>query len=256
MRILALLMIAVVLTLTACSTAAGTTEDSPPPEETEGAWRGLTIAPENRCSPYNRDDYDYPQSVEELIAARDGLVSPYDGTRFTNLAESDIDHVVALSEAHDSGLCAASAETRRGFARDLDNLALATPELNQNQKQGLDAGEWVPPLNRCWFAETVVKVRLKYDLTIDLREVEAVKAMLADCPDTGPESPAEPAPEDDPAPPPVKQYRVCADMRAAGWTRGVNRDGGTYRDSWDAAERETYSLNQSRDRDRDGHACE
>lgn len=45
--------------------------------------------------------------------------------------------------------------------------------------------------------------------------------------------------------------------RSAGWTSGVNRDGGTYSDFWDAAERTTYSLNhQSRDRDGDGHACE
>ena len=56
--------------------------------------------------------------------------------------------------------------------------------------------------------------------------------------------------------PPVKAYENCADMRAAGWTRGVTRDGGTYRGSWDAAERETYRLNPSRDRDDDGHACE
>ena len=57
--------------------------------------------------------------------------------------------------------------------------------------------------------------------------------------------------------PSVKAYENCADMRAAGWTRGVTRDGGTYRGSWDAAERETYRLNYpSKDRDDDGHACE
>ena len=31
------------------------------------SWRGLTIAPENRCSPYNSKDYSYPQSVEPKI---------------------------------------------------------------------------------------------------------------------------------------------------------------------------------------------
>ena len=24
-------------------------------------WRGLTVAPEHRCAPYDRDDYPYPQ---------------------------------------------------------------------------------------------------------------------------------------------------------------------------------------------------
>ena len=30
-------------------------------------------------------------------------------------------------------------------------------------------------------------------------------------------------------------------MRAAEWTRGVNRAGGTYRQSWNGAERETWN---------------
>ena len=45
-------------------------------------------------------------------------------------------------------------------------------------------------------------------------------------------------------------------MRGAGWNRGVNRNGGTYRPSWDDAEGRTYNLNTKSDRDNDGHACE
>ena len=76
-----------------------------------GTWRGIRIAPECRCTPYERDDYPYPQSVEARIADRlGGMRSPYDGTRFSSLRESDIEHVVVVSEAHDSGLCAASAD--------------------------------------------------------------------------------------------------------------------------------------------------
>ena len=56
--------------------------------------------------------------------------------------------------------------------------------------------------------------------------------------------------------PPVRAYSNCASMRSAGWNRGVNRNGGTYRDSWDDAEKRTYNLNTARDRDNDGHACE
>ena len=67
--------------------------------------------PECRCTPYDRDDYPYPQSIEAEIADRlGGMVSPYDGTRFESLRESDIEHILAVSEAHDSGLCAASAK--------------------------------------------------------------------------------------------------------------------------------------------------
>ena len=44
-------------------------------------------------------------------------------------------------------------------------------------------------------------------------------------------------------------------MRDAGWDRGVNQNGGTYQDSWDDAERDTYRLNAELDRNMDGQAC-
>ena len=145
-------------------------------------WRGLVTAPECRCTPYDRDDYDYPQSVEAQLAERlDGAWSPYDGTRFESLKESDIEHVVAVSEAHDSGLCGASLAVRARFARDLDNLTLATPRLNRHEKVARDAAEWLPELNRCWFAKTVIAVRQEYGLTIDRREADALDAILAGC---------------------------------------------------------------------------
>ena len=56
--------------------------------------------------------------------------------------------------------------------------------------------------------------------------------------------------------PPVREFRNCTEMRGAGWNRGVNRNGGTYRSSWNDAERRTYNLNTKSDRDNDGHACE
>ena len=56
--------------------------------------------------------------------------------------------------------------------------------------------------------------------------------------------------------PPVRAFNNCDAMHSAGWTRGVNQNGGTYQSSWDSAERQTYQLNTARDRDGDGHACE
>ena len=147
------------------------------------AWLRLTIAPEHRCAPYDRDDYPYPPDVELRIIDRQGLVSLYTGRRFASRRESDIEHVVALSEAHDSGLCAADAATRQRFAGDVDNLTLAAPDLNRNEKRAKDAGEWLPPRNRCWFTRTVVAVKLKYGLTVDRREYEALAAILSTCSD-------------------------------------------------------------------------
>ena len=150
-------------------------------------WRGLVVAPEHRCAPYNKDHYPYRQSVELDIIERLGgrIYGPYTGTYFSSRRHTDIEHIVARSEAHDSGLCDATAEVKAAFARDVLNLTLAAPEVNRcnaGGKCGFDAAEWLPALNRCWFASRVVTVRAKYRLTIDRREAAALDALLEDCP--------------------------------------------------------------------------
>ena len=149
-------------------------------------WRGLTVAPEHRCSPYDkRADYPYPQSVEQDIVRGLGAVyGPYTGTCFGSTGDTDIEHVVATSEAHDSGLCAADRATRKRFARDLRNLTLASPRVNRHQKSGKDAGEWVPVRNRCWFVGRVLEVKRAYRLTVDPREAEALERVLRGCTST------------------------------------------------------------------------
>ena len=72
-----------------------------PPQPLPGTWRGLVVAPEERCSPYDFDDYLYNQSVERRIVEElNGLVyGPYTGTHFENTRQTDIEHIVARSEA-------------------------------------------------------------------------------------------------------------------------------------------------------------
>ena len=102
---------------------------------------------------------------------------------FHSLQETDIEHIVARSEAHDSGLCSADRETRRAFAADLLNLTLAAPRLNRYVKKAKDAADWMPERNRCWFARQVVKVKRKYGLTVDWREMQALEGVLGGCGD-------------------------------------------------------------------------
>ena len=88
---------------------------------------------------------------------------------------------MARSEAHDSGLCGGDHATRRRFSEDLRNLTLAAPTVNRQQKQDHDAGGWLPPMNRCWFAARVVDVKRAYGLTVDRRERDALARTLAGC---------------------------------------------------------------------------
>ena len=149
-------------------------------------WRGLVVAPEGRCSDYSSNDYSYPQSVENDVveAMGDRIYGPYTGTCFSSIQETDIEHIVARSEAHDSGLCSADAETKLKFARDLLNLTLASPSVNRHIKSDKDAADWLPELNQCWYADRIVQVRLKYGLTIDQREADALESVLSFCEST------------------------------------------------------------------------
>ena len=155
-------------------------------QDSTHTWRGLVVAPEHRCSPYDKErDYPYPQSIEQdIVRGLDRVYGPYTDTCFTSARETDIEHIVATSEAHDSGLCARDRATRARFASDLRNLTLASPRVNRHQKSGKDAAEWLPERNRCWFAARVVEIRRAYDLTIDPREAAVLEQVLARCDST------------------------------------------------------------------------
>ena len=148
-------------------------------------YRGVRVEPEVRCAPYDRDEYRYPQSVEsEIIAGIGEIYGPYTGQCFATARETDIEHIVPLSEGHDSGLCSASAATKTRFARDVLNLTLASPRVNRYEKGAKDAAEWQPRRNACWFVERTLEVRRKYGLSIDRREADAIESTLAGCAST------------------------------------------------------------------------
>jgi hypothetical protein len=157
------------------------------PGVADNTWRGLSVEPENRCSPYNKkEQYPYPQSVEDTIVSLMGgrVYGPYTGRYFGSDSETDIEHIVAASEGHDSGLCHRSAQERVNFATDPLNLTLAAPEVNRcgiGGKCGFDASEWMPAKNKCWFANRVVQIKQKYSLSVDTREAEALEEVLSNC---------------------------------------------------------------------------
>ncbi|MCY4465497.1 MAG: DUF1524 domain-containing protein [Chloroflexi bacterium] len=109
------------------------------------------------------------------------IVSPYTGEVFSNRSQTDIEHIVATSEAHDSGLCAATESVRRQFAKDLDNLTLASPSVNRHQKSDKDLADWLPAQNICWFVQTVVQVKAKYGLSMDSQEANVAITTLKVC---------------------------------------------------------------------------
>ena len=111
----------------------------------------------------------------------DGQVyTPYSCLAFditsAGTAATDIEHIVALAEAHDSGI---ADDRRRDIASDLDNLTIADPRVNRSQKGARDAAEWMPTRHGAWFAERVIEVKLEYELSVDPAERDALEALLA-----------------------------------------------------------------------------
>ena len=65
------------------------------------------------CINIDPDNYPYSPSVEpRIVQTLGGIYGPYTGRWFQSIRETDIEHIVARSEAHDSGLYAASPATR------------------------------------------------------------------------------------------------------------------------------------------------
>ena len=167
------------------------TEDPQPtgcPTDAE-TWRGLKVCPERPRDGYDRDGYGtgYSSLEDEIIAAlpatmkKNGQVyTPYSCIAFDITAEgtaaTDIEHIVALAEAHDSGI---ADDRRRDIASDLDNLTIADPMVNRSEKSDRDAAEWMPDRHGAWFAERVISVKREYELSVDPAERSALEMLLA-----------------------------------------------------------------------------
>ena len=72
---------------------------------------------------------------------RGSYYGPYTGETYRFAEDVDIEHIVARSEAHDSGLCAADTFTRLAFASDPLNLAFIPPALNRDGKADKDVAD-------------------------------------------------------------------------------------------------------------------
>ena len=152
------------------------------PSDALALLNGLTVASESRCTPYDRDDYRYGQDEEtRMIREYGGVFGPYEMRWFESRRETDIEHIVAASEAHDSGMCARSAGDKAAFAADDGNLTLASAHLNRNVKGANDFTDWRPAHNACWMAGRIVDVRSRWRLTIDRRERDALARVLSGC---------------------------------------------------------------------------
>ena len=128
---------------------------------------------------YSTLEDDIIAAFPPTMKANGQVYTPYSCIAFditpSGTAATDIEHIVALAEVHDSGI---DDDRRRDIASDLDNLTIADPTVNRSQKGARDAAEWMPTHHGAWFADRVIRVKLEYGLTVDPAERDALAALL------------------------------------------------------------------------------
>ena len=165
----------------------------------------LPVAPEDRTG-YARGKFRHwvdadsdgcSTRVEVLIAEADDPVevgadcdltggrwfSYYDAVSWTDPTDLDIDHMVPLAEAWDSGARDWAADERTRYANDLgDTRALVgvTASVNRS-KADQDPAEWLPVRARCRYLREWVAVKHRWRLSVDAAEQTALTDLAATC---------------------------------------------------------------------------
>lgn len=106
-------------------------------------------------------------------------VCPYTGKVFNKASDVDIDHIVPLKHAHNTGGANWSKEKKRQFANDSENLLVV--EDNTNQAKGYKGpAKWKPPLKSYWktYAQKWLHIKKKYGLYISALEMSQLNKML------------------------------------------------------------------------------
>ncbi len=116
------------------------------------------------------------------------LTSPYTGAAVhfvkADAAAVQIDHVVALGDAWQTGAAAWDERRRTQFAN--DRLELLAVDAASNQSKGdADAAEWLPPDRSygCRFVARQIAIKTKWLLWVTSAEHDAMARVLASCPD-------------------------------------------------------------------------
>ena len=132
---------------------------------------------------------EFKVKTRDCVVLSGVLLDRYSGETITFVRgnvtsmEVQIDHVVALSNAWQTGAFKLTLMQRTAFANDPMNLFAVKGRLNSQKGDG-DAATWLPPLKsfRCTYVAQQIAVKAKYSLWVTAPEKEAMTRILAACP--------------------------------------------------------------------------
>ncbi|KAL4978970.1 hypothetical protein BDW66DRAFT_164186 [Aspergillus desertorum] len=170
----------------------------------ETQLEALTVRAAGASADYDRDLFPHwinqgdSCNTRDRVLIRDGTnvktgsgcsitgswTSPYDGETWTATSDVDIDHVVPLANAWNSGASEWTTDEREAFANDLTipQLLAVTDNVNQ-QKSDSGPEEWLPPLEsyHCTYGKMWTTVKYTYGLSVISAEKSALEDLLAKC---------------------------------------------------------------------------
>ena len=131
----------------------------------------------------------FKPGTRNCVVVSGDLMDPYSGTTINfvrgnvSSMEVQIDHVVALSNAWQTGAFKLTISTRTQLANDPLNLLAVQGRLNSQKGDG-DAATWLPPQKsfRCAYVARQIAVKAKYGLWVTAPEKKAMQSILAKCP--------------------------------------------------------------------------
>jgi hypothetical protein len=131
----------------------------------------------------------FKERTNECKVIKGVLPDPFSGKNISfdleiSNSNVDIDHIVSLSNAWQTGAAYLSKEIRANFANDPLNLLAVDAKLNRQKGDG-DAATWLPPLKsyRCEYVSRQVAVKYKYSLWVTSPEKTAIVRVLEKCPE-------------------------------------------------------------------------
>lgn len=169
---------------------------------TPPALSELRVTAEQANTGYDRDDWPHWSShgdgcdTRDLVLFAEGRnvvegedcepvegtwTSAYDGVVVHDPGELDIDHIVPLAEAAESGAHTWTEDQRERYANDRRYLIAVTASSNRT-KGDADPAEWLPaPAARCDYTRRWIATKTTYGLTVDPAERAALANVLEQC---------------------------------------------------------------------------
>jgi len=196
--VLALLLISFIFTNTAYALPSNTLSYN----SIEQAANALKIVPEDRTG-YARTKFKHWVGVgngcdsRKAVIISEAIIKPvvekgcvikggewlsiYDNIKVTDAGKLDVDHMVPLAEAWDSGASAWDDKKRELYANDQTDARhlIAVTGASNRSKSDRDPSEWMPTNEKykCQYLSNWIAVKIRWGLAVDAKESFALKSI-------------------------------------------------------------------------------